>query len=242
MVTKHAWKPSDEQRDLIERFEASYNAIDRLLRKTLARDRNATFVSLVAEFERDRWGWVDGEFLRMAADLRNAIVHQKTEPHQHVAVPTVPVVERIELVLQRLANPVRVMPKFAKPVARVSVGDSLAQVLRTIATQNFSQFPVYDGDRFKGLLTENGITRWMATHVASKFSLIELEDVKIREVLRQEESRPNWRFVHRGMTIDEVRTFFASSELLEAVFVTESGKPTERPLGIVTRWDILQRA
>ena len=82
-------------------------------------------------------------------------------------------------------------------VESVRSEDSLAQVLRRIAERDYSQFPVYSGTTFQGLLTENGITRWLARHVVSKLSLIELEDITVKQVFPEEEHRPNWRIVPR---------------------------------------------
>src|SRR6185436_7081771 len=91
-----AWKLSEEQRELVERFEAAYNSIDRFLRKRFAKEQSASFASLVSEYERlCRFG-ADADYLRMVADLRNVLIHQKTTPHGHLAVPTLPVVQRLE--------------------------------------------------------------------------------------------------------------------------------------------------
>ena len=125
-------------------------------------------------------------------------------------------------------------------VESVRSEDSLAQVLRRIAERDYSQFPVYSGTTFPGLLTENGITRWLARHVVSKLSLIELEDITVKQVFPEEEHRPNWRFVPRDEPVITVREFFSAQSLLEAVLITQTGTQKEKLLGIITRWDILQ--
>jgi predicted transcriptional regulator len=134
----------------------------------------------------------------------------------------------------------RAVPTFRKKVETVAPQDSLAYVLRQIAKLNFSQFPIYSGTTFKGLLTENGITRWLAHHVIKILSIIELEDVSVRDVVPEEEKRENWAFVSREESIDSVRGLFIDRKLLEAVLVTHSGSHREAPLGIVTRWDIIR--
>jgi predicted transcriptional regulator len=121
----------------------------------------------------------------------------------------------------------------------VSTQDTLARVLKVINERDYSQFPVYKGDEFRGLLTENGITRWLAHHVVDTLSLVELDDIYIEDVLRSEEERKNYQFVPRSMLVDDVSASFASEASLEAVLITSNGKHTEKLLGIVTRWDIL---
>ena len=115
----------------------------------------------------------------------------------------------------------------------------MATVLKTIKHRDYSQFPVYEDGRFRGLLTENGITRWLAHHVMTKLSLVELEDVPVKDVLESEERRRNYHFMPRDTRVDDVVAQFASGELLEAVLITATGKPSETLLGIATRWDIL---
>jgi predicted transcriptional regulator len=137
-----------------------------------------------------------------------------------------------------LTNPDRVIPKFQRNVQVVSSEDTLARVLGVIAQQDYSQFPVYDGGGFRGLLTENGITRWLSQHVSTKLSLVELDDVQVREILLNEESRRNYHFLPRNARVDDTRGLFAGHPLLEAVLITASGKDSERLLGIATRWDI----
>jgi len=101
---------------------------------------------------------------------------------------------------------------------------------------------VYDDKQFHGLLTENGVTRWLAHHVVRTLSLVELDDIPVGKVLQNEEERKNHQFVSRDMRVDDVSALFAKQTLLEAVLITASGKQTEKLLGIATRWDILHLA
>lgn len=237
--TAGGWKMSAEQADLWERFQAAYNTIDRSLRKLLNAESTQSFVSLVRSYENVCRLGSDGDFLRMVADLRNVLIHQKTKPHLQLAIPTRPIVERLETICQKLVDPMRVLPRFKKRVETIEPSVSLGAVLRAVAEKDYSQFPVYETDRFLGLLTENGITRWLAHHVAKELSLVDLDEVPVTQVLSEEEKRPNWLFVSRDRTIDEVKAFFREKELLEAILITHNGKSTEQPMGIITRWDIL---
>lgn len=228
-----------EQLDLIEKFEADYNAIDQYLRRELGRDSQASFTSLVQEYYRNQSRCRDVTLLRAVAEIRNAIVHSKIEPYRYLAVPTPAVVQDLASCRERLTKPERVIPKFQCQVATLSPQDSLARVFSLIAGKEYSQFPVRADHQFQGLLTENGITRWIAQHVSREISLIELDDIRVKQVLQAEEYRQNWQFVSREERVDEVTAIFAAKPLLEAVLITATGKETEALLGIVTRWDIL---
>ena len=105
--------------------------------------------------------------------------------------------------------------------------------------RDYSLFPAYKEGHFRGLLTENGITRWLGHHVATGLSSIELAGVPVEWVLQNEEERSNFCFVPPNTRVEDVASLFASHPLLEAVFITASGKESETLLGIATRWDII---
>jgi predicted transcriptional regulator len=228
-----------EQLDLIEQFEADYNAVDQFLRKALGSDKPVTFTHLVSEYSHNHVGWRDADLLKTIADLRNVIVHTKTAPYRYLAVPTPAITQNLRACRDRLMNPARAIPTFQRKVDTVSVDDKLAHVLKIIKERDYSQFPVYEAERFRGLLTENGITRWLAQHVATKLSLVELDDAPVNEVLQNEERRRNYHFAARDMRVDDVRGLFQLQEDLEAVLITASGKESEGLLGIATRWDMI---
>jgi predicted transcriptional regulator len=237
-----SWKLSDEQTDLWERFQAAYNSIDRFFRKTLNRGKECSFSALVKEYSQSRPRF-DVDFVRMAADLRNILVHEKTSPNFHLAIPTVPIVERLEAITAELTNPKRVFPHFQRPVETLSSDQCVFSVLEIIKDRSYSQFPVYNSDqKFCGLLTENGLTRWLAKNVTRELPLVDFQDTPVRRILAAEEKRPNCVFFARTRTVDEVLTEFGTNPAIEAVIITQTGSRHERPLGIATRWDALNEA
>lgn len=242
MTTSQRANVVEEEVDLIERFLAAYNAIDQHLRGELDSDKAEPFSRLIDEYADRTRGWAYRQDLRLFADLRNVIVHSRTKPYQHVAVPVPDVVARIEAIRDSLLEPALVIPEFQCDVLTVQTDDSLLAVLQHINQNDFSQFPVYADDQFAGLITENGITRWLAHHAITELSLVELADVTVGEVLRDEEDRSNVEFVGRNMTVDSVTASFGHNPVLEAVLITHSGRRDQELLGIVTRWDILQHA
>src|SRR5258707_421398 len=126
-----------DQLDLIQHFEAYYNSIDQFLRKALDSNRQASFSYLVSEYSRRHLGWRDADLIRMTAEVRNAIVHGKTEPYRYVAVPTPAVVLKLKTCKERLINPSRAFPTFQRKVETILLQDSLSQVLKIIAQRDY---------------------------------------------------------------------------------------------------------
>lgn len=225
--------------DLIERFVSAYNAIDFFLETALNTDEKSSFRSLVDLYaKRYRW-WRDAEPLRVFASLRNVIVHDKVEAYQYVCVPTYDTVETIEAIRERLVHPERADKKFLRPVLCLEASDSLRHVLTLMYEKGFSHFPVYAGNQFSGVLTPNGITRYLAHHAAKEDMPLNLDETEVRYVLAREESRPNYFFAPRDEPVAKIAFSFHENTFLEAVLFTEHGGKREKLLGIATRADVL---
>lgn len=227
-----------ETESLFGRFQVAFNQIDHFMRKVTRRDREHGFVSVLRDFEMKGGLGSDGDFLRSAADLRNVLIHNRTLPHFEMAIPTEQVVQRLERLSDSILRPPKVYPMFKKNVACVAPEDSLAHVMRLVDAMKFSQFPVMEGIRFLGLLTENGITRWLARKVVNSDSLVELDDAKVCDLVREEEERKNAAFVSKDKPTTEVREMFRCNGFLEAILITHHGRPTEKLLGLINRWDM----
>ena len=233
------FKNAGEAASLIDRFESAYNEIDDLMRKLCKLSRNDTFSAALTNYEsRFRMG-TDSDFLRSAAELRNVLIHRRTLPIFQMATPTKEVVERLEGIRDRMLNPPKVS-RYMKPVATVSPDDTLADVMRKVFDSDFSQFPVMNGREVTGLLTENGITRWLARKIVCEDSLVETADAKVSDLVMSEEKRKNFIFVPKKMAIAEVREKFRREGMLEAALITETGRKGEKLLGMINRWDLIE--
>lgn len=218
-----------------ERFLAAFSKIEAHLRREVKADKHLAFGDLVARYDPGR-SWRDRNDMMLFADVRNILAHRQ---HGLPAIPTVSTVNAIEDAWRRISAPELVIPRYQRAVTRVSPGDTLVHVLDLVRKNDFSQFPVYRADRFVGLITENGITRWMAHHVHTVDSLVDLRDVAVSAVVKEEETSKNVAFIARATPVDVVLQLFADSPLLEAALITNIGRKTEAPLGIVTRWDVV---
>lgn len=226
------------QLDLIQRFEADFNAVDEHLRRELPKAVNTPFKDRVRLYESQLGTWSFADLLLRAADVRNLLAHGRTAPYEYAAIPTRSIARELSRCRDALLHPEHVDQRYLREVVRVSPDDSLTSVLRLVNEHDFSQFPVYIGDKCRGLLTENGITRWLAANLASGTSTMDLERATVGAALRKEEAPRNYRFVRPDKPVDHVRAMFVKEANLEAVLISETGTKAERPIGIVTRWEI----
>jgi predicted transcriptional regulator len=230
---------SSEQLDLIERFLSAYNAIDHSLRAFLRKDTNVPFTQLIRDYYEKYPVWREQENLRMIGDLRNVVVHQREQSYGYLSVPVPWIVENTERIRDQFNSPKGVFPDFQRNVLTFQTTDELSIVLKSINKNDFSQFPIYQNEKYIGLLTENGITRWFAKYSTKVMTLVDFSEIIIENVLNLEEQRKNYLFIPRNSSILDVKTHFMQNMMLEALLITEKGKPSERLIGIITRWDVL---
>ena len=223
---------------LTERFLVSFNQIDAELRNRTHRKRgNHDFTEVLLEFQQIS-SFPDLEIIRKAAMLRNVIVHEKKQAFQELATPAEFIVHRLEQIARQLQAPEPVEKRFVRPgILVLTPTMSLKETLDLVAAKGYSQFPVVDGAKIVGLLTENGIARWLSVMV-SRESMIEFADATVASVLEHEEKRENLVVIPRLHLIDVIRRTFSEKKLLEAAVVTQTGRWDQAPLGIITRWDL----
>ncbi|GAB7386938.1 CBS domain-containing protein [Bacillaceae bacterium] len=226
-----------------ERFLSAFNQIEKAIRHQLAVEKHVSFSKMldlakknnpiVQAFEVD---------LKEYAELRNAIVHERTEPSFVIAEPHADVVQRIERIRDELTSPEKVYPKFKRRVMTFQMSDRLPGVLEAVEKYAFSQFPVYDGAQFAGLLTENGLSRFLTNYLLGNRS--KWSSITLAEVMEFEKNAQNVIFFDIGKNLYEVQEAFRKSAYrrwtrLHAILITENGMSDEPVLGIVTPSDIL---
>lgn len=231
-------KRSDEKMDNAERFLASFNRIHNHLsflsnEKTHKKpfyhllDENEYRNSGVKEYKND---------LQIFADLRNVLVHKKLEASIYLAVPTDKVVERIEMIESMIKSPPTVYPAFKRDVVRFHAEDLFITVLDTIKSKQITHFPIYQMGKLIGLLTENGITYWLANHVDS--TVVDLKKITTEEILREDSKSNNYLFIRKDMSIEAAADLLKKDRKIDALLITKNGKKSENPMGIITPSDL----
>ncbi|RUL47793.1 CBS domain-containing protein [Lysinibacillus antri] len=226
-----------------DRFLIAFNRINHTLRDIVGAkdfqpfyrlvDQGKKKNALVRKYEDD---------LRSFADLRNAIVHHRTSMEFVIAEPHSKIVNRIEHIDHTLAKPKLVGQVFQKKVLSLQTTDSLKYALNIIRQKKFTQFPVFEGPHFRGLVTTVGITNWLATTIAGSHASITMPT--LHDILHHEKNRVNYKFISRYITIYDAEEIFKQGvergKRFEALLITEHGKPHQKLLGIVTPIDIMK--
>ena len=172
--------------------------------------------------------------------LRNVFVHHYSR-EKPIAVPTTHAVEQITAIRDELISPPSLYSLAAKPVEQCSPTDPLGCCVKKMHDGVFSQLPIYDGDKYFGLLTAETIARWLATEFVGDWKGI-VDEKSVAEVIQHQEDSENVQFLPRTATVADglaaFDDFLHRGKRLEAILITNTGRPTETLLGIVTINDI----
>ena len=227
--------------DKVQRFELAFNRIHARLKELSKGSNRDRFIDLLQE-NKDKYSAFRYHFykLKQYAKLRNAIVHEEVEDGYYIAEPHISVVEDIEKISESVYHPPKVLDLASKPVVFLHVQTPMEQVLQLISKHEYSQYPVYEEQRFKGLITEGGVAKWLADHIHESFDVI--KRCCASDILEIEKKR-NVAFMKKDKDIYELENLFEQFSKkrlkLEAVIITETGDQHEKPIGIVTAWDLL---
>ena len=226
--------------DLTSRFLSAFNIIHDWMKHSFGKE-DVDFVILLNQLDRS-----NSEVRRHSAELkrfaklRNLIAHNHSHT-QPLAVPTALSVERLETISKQLLSPPLLFTLAAKPVESCQPTDPLGICVKKMHDGAFSQLPIYDGQRYWGLLTAETIARWLASFFVGDGQGI-VDEQSVAEVMRHQEDGDNVEFMARTATVANALAafdkFLHNGHRLEAILITNSGSRSEALLGIVTINDI----
>ncbi|WP_112180579.1 MULTISPECIES: CBS domain-containing protein [Paraliobacillus] len=226
-----------------ERFIIAFNKIEAFFDKAINEKRHLSFYRSVQLLKRsnaivDRYQ----DDLLEYAELRNAIIHERTDTNYAIAEPHDDVVERMEKIKEKLTAPELVIPRFFKEMRQIQAEATLNDVLQVIRETDYSQFPVYRDKEFIGLLTDKGITHWLARH--AKGNADHLFQTAAYEVIKDDDRAHNYKFISKSMSIYQAEHYFLEqikeTKQLDALLITENGKLEETLIGMITSKDLIE--
>src|SRR5699024_1166868 len=159
------------QMNRAERFIVAFNKIEKYFNKEIADTRYVPFFRAVLQLKKKNAivNRYSNDLLEYS-ELRNAIVHERTELNYTIADPHIEVVEAIEQIAEELTAPKLVIPTFRKTLKVIQADLTIKDVLEIIRETKYTQFPVYRGKQFSGLLTDKRVLHWLAQRMNGDFS------------------------------------------------------------------------
>ncbi|MGD9714977.1 MAG: hypothetical protein AB7V46_23390 [Thermomicrobiales bacterium] len=223
-----------------EDFLTAFNELEQFLRDSTNSRRNVPFGGLISRagdanaavrsYARDLREW---------ADLRNAVVHEHPRG-QVIAEITPDALTEFQRLAQLIMAPPQIFPRFQRDVRVFKESDPLTEAVDDLWREGYSQVVVRkDGEMT--LLSYAGITRWMGDAIDG--TIIDLAGATVGSALSFEEAG-GIGFLARGASLFDARELFQQfsrqrEQRLRVLVITEHGKASEAPLGLMTASDII---
>lgn len=229
-------------------FLDEFAELEKWLRKVTNSGKDISFVAMVDKASKSNPAVkANMDSLKEFADLRNAIVHERTDSHV-IAEPN----DQAVVEFRRISQLVRKPPQLLSLIHQGGViccrlGDQIGDALRSMHEGAFSQLPILNDDKVVvDVLTAETIARWLASEVSN--DSISLRETKIEDVLKHKEKRSRYVFKSRDASVYDVLGVF--EEYLDkgldvdAILITQDGRPNQSLLRILTIYDVpeLRRA
>lgn len=225
-----------------QRFITAFNDVENHFRAEIGAKKHVGFAELARRYVAANDLPVQHQTALLAfARLRNAISHELYRDGLPVADPRLDLVEQIEQLRNLYLTP-RTALNILEPreVCSVDPGQPIGAALEYVRLFDYSQIPVYDGDNYVGILTTNATARWLAAQLAADDGLARTESVG--HILKFAEEHERAQHVPQSITAaDAVHQLSKGGQEgapLTALIITESGRPTEKPLRVVVDDDL----
>lgn len=221
-------------------FLAIFSDIEKWLRSAAGADKGVPFFQVVdraagrnATVRRYR------DDLKEYADLRNAIVHERGDGRV-IAEPNERALTEFQLIRQALIDPPKVVPLFGREVKCRADEEPVGHAVADMRSGSFSQMPILRAGAVIAVLTSETVVRWLASEVEN--DLVSLMDTPIRDLLPHVEDEEHYCFLPRTASLHEAvsqfESFASRGKTLDAILITEAGRPNQKLLGILTIYDL----
>ena len=219
--------------DNASKFLEAFVSIEQSMRDILKPSRNMKFYQLVNLCSKSnpiiRSKQMD---LMEYADLRNAIVHQRGNQQEIIAQPVDSVVNDIMGIAQALKKDEQIGMHLHKKVVVCHPNDLILDTYYLMQKLGTSKLPIYDEDKFIGLITYKEIANWAINQPSLQYISEIIEECADDRVI----------FMDRKRDISKIILEFENSLkkgiYVLVVIITETGMKDQKPLGIFTVYDL----
>lgn len=188
------------------------------------------------------------EILDIARRLRNILAHETKTNLPEIATPSQQVMDVLKKVTLAYQHP-RTIQQFLsgqnrRKILSFQVNESLKQLLRMIHQTHYSQFPIFDQKGYVGLVSNAGITSWLAAmSERDSLSFLQTESVKIWDILHYEEHEKGVVKLHQDDNLFHLLRKFADSKTRVVLICQKKNLEIQTVrdiVGIITRSDVVE--
>lgn len=232
-----------QDKDRIEEFLDLYKQLEEALEEKY-QNAKRHFSSVVMEFLRDDESEPIRDKLDVCREIRNLLTHNANLDGEPVVEPSAPVVEALREVLDFVKRPPLALDYATKgdQVMKANLSQKVLRLMEIMDRNGYSHIPVMRDGEFFGVFSIGSVFLYqLRTGGRPLTQRTTLKDLS--KYLDVKERMENYEFVPKTETYSSVRRKFekikGKNKRVSVVFITETGHPGERLLGMLTPWDVL---
>lgn len=228
--------------NIVDLYLEKYNELAAVAADVYKLSANEPIVKIIEgkpefRFEKER--------LKFCREFRNLLVHGIKVNNEYVILPTDQMIELISKLIERVKNPPR-GKDYAVTFDKVFSGalsDKVQSAMKTMKQYNYTHIPIMEQGKIIGVFSENTLFSYILDNeIVSIDKDTQFKDLEKYLALKSHETE-TFYFMPWEVSINNVKKLFedalARMERIGMIFLTKNGSETEKPLGILTSWDIL---
>lgn len=181
------------------------------------------------------------DFIKLCIKIRNFESHNNNNNYYLITDETI---DKLKEILEEVKHPYKVCNKATINIFSRNVNDKVLDTMNEMNAHTYTHVPIYDeeGKKLVGIFSENVLFQSI---INDNFVIIDENTTfnDIKECIKIENSKEMVKFVSKDELYDNVVNDFIkefkNKNKLSCVMVTNSGKNTEKVIGIITSWDII---
>lgn len=236
----------DKEQNSAEELLKIYNLIDAFLRQSHGADKNADHSYLIQHVAKTNHLVARHEpQMRAIAHLRNVIVHNPaSDTISPIAYPHPKLIEDYRAIHKSLLHPQTAL-SIAVPghvIYTANLKTPLSKVLKAMDKHTYTHVPIIEDHKMVGIFSENTLLSYLAdsgeTIILNDMTMADFKNYLPLGAHKGE----SFAFLPRRAELKDAYDIFAEAikvrERIGMIFITQNGNTTEKPLGIITAWDL----
>lgn len=181
-------------------------------------------------------------------EVRNLLTHNPKLNKRYAVEPSDEMVALLDQTMEKIRNPKRAKHIFV-PRNKVScrtMNDYIYPAMVEMRNCVYTHIPILENDVVVGVFSENTLLNYL---IDDEIVSID-QDMKFADIAKylpiDKHVAESFRFISQNTLLSDIEAIFAEglnrTDRIGLIFVTNSGKPTEKLLGIISAWDVVGKA